>query len=41
MDGTAGALVDTNVRVDCIDRDSSWHDWAVEQLQTCGERLQA
>ncbi len=39
-DGTAGALVDTNIWVDCIDGGSSWHDWAVEQLQTCSERLQ-
>lgn len=37
-DGTAGTLVDTNVWVDCIDEDSPWHDWAVEQLQACSER---
>lgn len=37
-DGTAGALVDTNVWVDCIDGSSPWHDWAVEQLQVCSER---
>ena len=38
-DGSAGALVDTNIWVDCIDRASSWHDWAVERLQVCSERL--
>lgn len=37
-DGTAGTLVDTNVWVDCIDESSPWHDWALEQLQTCSER---
>jgi predicted nucleic acid-binding protein len=37
-DGTAGTLVDTNVWVDCIDQDSPWHDWAIEQLQVCSER---
>ena len=37
-DGSAGVLVDTNVWVDCIDKNSSWHDWAVEQLQVCSER---
>lgn len=37
-DGTAGTLVDTNVWVDCIDPRSRWHDWAIEQLQTCSER---
>ena len=24
-DGSAGALVDTNVWIDCIDADSRWH----------------
>ena len=38
-DGSAGALVDTNVWVDCIDRQSVWNDWAVDQLQACSERL--
>jgi predicted nucleic acid-binding protein len=26
-DGSAGALVDTNVWIDCIDARSRWHDW--------------
>jgi predicted nucleic acid-binding protein len=38
-DGSAGALVDTNIWVDCIDRQSPWHEWAVEQLQACSERF--
>jgi predicted nucleic acid-binding protein len=37
-DGSAGVLVDTNVWVDCIDKTSSWHEWAVDQLQICSER---
>ena len=37
-DGSAGVLVDTNVWVDCIDESSSWHEWAMGQLQTCSER---
>lgn len=37
-DGSAGVLVDTNIWIDCIDSASPWHDWAVEQLQTCSER---
>ena len=37
-DGSAGVLVDTNVWLDCIDQASPWHEWAVEQLQTCSER---
>jgi predicted nucleic acid-binding protein len=37
-DGSAGILVDTNVWVDCIDKASARHEWAVEQLQLCGER---
>lgn len=37
-DGSGGVLVDTNVWVDCMDRESPWHDWAVEQLQLCSER---
>ena len=39
-DGSAGVLVDTNIWIDCIDPESPWHDWAVEQLQACSERLQ-
>jgi predicted nucleic acid-binding protein len=37
-DGTKGILVDTNVSIDCIDESSSWHQWAIEQLQSCSER---
>ena len=37
-DGSAGCLVDTNVWVDCIDAASPWHNWALDQLQACGER---
>lgn len=37
-DGSAGVLVDTNIWIDCIDRSSAWHEWAVEQLQVCSER---
>jgi predicted nucleic acid-binding protein len=37
-DGSAGVMVDTNVWVDCIDEVSRWHDWAVEQLQSCSEK---
>ena len=37
-DGSAGVLVDTNIWIDCLDISSAWHEWAVEQLQSCGER---
>lgn len=37
-DGSAGTLVDTNVWIDCIDSQSKWHEWAIEQLQRLGER---
>jgi predicted nucleic acid-binding protein len=37
-DGSAGALVDTNVWVDCIDAASPWHEWAVDALQACSVR---
>ncbi len=37
-DGSAGVLVDTNVWIDCIDKASVRHAWAVEQLQLCSER---
>jgi predicted nucleic acid-binding protein len=37
-DGSAGTLVDTNIWVDCIDADSPWHDWAIDQLQRLSER---
>ena len=36
-DGTAGTLVDTNVWIDCIDANSHWHEWAIEQLQRLSE----
>jgi predicted nucleic acid-binding protein len=36
-DGTKGILVDTNVSIDCIDESSSWHQWAIEQLQSRSE----
>ena len=37
-DGGAGSLVDSNVWIDCIDADSPWHEWSVDQLQACSER---
>ncbi|MEO7762090.1 MAG: PIN domain-containing protein [Casimicrobiaceae bacterium] len=37
-DGSAGTLVDTNIWVDCIDEGSPWHEWAMDQLQSCSER---
>jgi predicted nucleic acid-binding protein len=37
-DGSAGALVDTNVWIDCIDQESPWHSWALDQLQACSEK---
>lgn len=37
-DGSAGVLVDTNVWIDCLDSASPWHEWALEQLQTCSAR---
>ena len=37
-DGSAGFLVDTNIWIDCMDPDSTWHTWAVDQLQACSER---
>ena len=37
-DGTAGTLVDTNIWIDCIDANSQWHEWAIEQLQRLSER---
>jgi predicted nucleic acid-binding protein len=37
-DGSAGTLVDTHIRVDCIDANSPWHDWAIDQLQRLSER---
>jgi len=37
-DGSAGTLVDTNIWVDCIDANSPWHEWAIDQLQRLAER---
>lgn len=37
-DGSAGTLVDTNIWIDCIDPNSQWHEWAMEQLQRLSER---
>lgn len=37
-DGSAGAIVDTNVWIDCIDERSAQHEWAIDQLQACSER---
>ena len=37
-DGSAGTLVDTAIWVDCIDKASLWHEWAVDQLQKLSER---
>ena len=37
-DGTAGTLIDTNVWVDCMDQTSPWHNWALDHIQSCGER---
>jgi len=37
-DGSSGWLVDSNVWIDCIDSSSPWHDWAIDQLQTCAEQ---
>lgn len=37
-DGSVGVLVDTNVWIDCIDDESAWHGWAIDQLQECSAR---
>jgi predicted nucleic acid-binding protein len=37
-DGTAGIMVDSNVWIDIMDTKSTWHDWAVDQLDTAGQR---
>ena len=37
-DGSAGTLVDTNIWIDCIDANSTWHEWSIEQLQRLSER---
>ena len=37
-DGSAGFLVDTNVWIDCMDANSPWHQWSVDQVQYCSER---
>ena len=36
-DGSSGYLIDSNVWIDCIDRSSAWHGWAVDRLQECSE----
>jgi predicted nucleic acid-binding protein len=38
-DGSAGVLVDTNIWIDCVDTESPWHEWSIEQLQLCSERF--
>jgi len=37
-DGSAGFLVDTNIWIDCMDPGSPWHEWSVDQLQSCSEQ---
>lgn len=37
-DGSAGFLVDTNIWIDCMDPDSHWYEWSVDQLQSCSEQ---
>lgn len=37
-DGSSGFLVDTNIWIDCMDPDSRWHEWSVDQLQFCSEQ---
>ena len=37
-DGSAGFIVDSNVWIDCMDAESPWNDWAINQMQICGER---
>ncbi len=37
-DGSTGILVDTNVWIDCIDEESTWHGWSVDRLQECSEQ---
>jgi predicted nucleic acid-binding protein len=37
-DGSAGVLVDPNIWIDCIDDSSSWHNEAINALQTCSEK---
>jgi len=37
-DGSAGFLVDTNIWIDCMDPDSRWYEWSVDQLQLCSEQ---
>lgn len=36
-DGRSGVLVDSNIWIDCLDPDSAWHDWSVDQLQAASE----
>ncbi|MDN5842095.1 MAG: type II toxin-antitoxin system VapC family toxin [Alcaligenaceae bacterium] len=37
-DGSTGFLVDTNIWIDCMDPDSRWHEWSVNQIQACSEQ---
>jgi len=37
-DGSAGFLVDTNIWIDCMDPESRWHEWSVDQIQRCSEQ---
>ncbi|PIY29472.1 MAG: hypothetical protein CO105_12610 [Comamonadaceae bacterium CG_4_9_14_3_um_filter_60_33] len=37
-DGGSGFMVDSNVWIDCMDARSPWHDWAIDQLQSCSEQ---
>jgi predicted nucleic acid-binding protein len=37
-DGTAGIMVDSNVWIDIMDAKSSWHNWAIDQLDMAGQR---
>jgi AbrB family looped-hinge helix DNA binding protein len=37
-DGSSGFVVDSNGWIDCIDRHSDRHGWAVDRLQACSER---
>ena len=37
-DGSSGFLVDTNIWIDCMDPESQWHQWSVDQIQRCSEQ---
>ncbi|MFT0547370.1 type II toxin-antitoxin system VapC family toxin [Allopusillimonas ginsengisoli] len=36
-DGSAGFLVHTNIWIDCMNPESHWHEWSVDQIQGCSE----